>query len=198
MSPRPNVEQERREQIMNAAETVFAKKGFDAARMDDIAGQTGLSKGSLYLYFKNKSDLIIGLLERILDRNASRAPDPTDPAPGAEEELQRFADGLIRDVGRAIRLLPISYGFLAMAFRNRTVQESLKRYLNRYLGRLTGIISRGVAEGEFVTVDPGEAAIAIAAMVEGTMLLWVYDHDAVDPERHIRSGLTLLLGGLRS
>jgi AcrR family transcriptional regulator len=68
MSPRPNVSDERKVQILNAAESVFTKKGFDEARMDDIAEKTGLSKGTLYLYFKSKDDLIIAILDRIFKR----------------------------------------------------------------------------------------------------------------------------------
>ena len=68
MSPRPDVSDERKSQIINAAEGVFTKKGFDEARMDDIAEETGLSKGTLYLYFKSKDDLIIAILDRMFQR----------------------------------------------------------------------------------------------------------------------------------
>ena len=47
MSPRPDVSDERKSQILKAAESVFTQKGFDEARMDDIADKTGLSKGTL-------------------------------------------------------------------------------------------------------------------------------------------------------
>ena len=51
MSPRPDVSEERRNQILEAAMAVFARQGFEQARMDDIAQEVGLSKGALYLYF---------------------------------------------------------------------------------------------------------------------------------------------------
>ena len=49
--------QQRREEIIGAAEEVFFKRGFDEATMDDIAEKAELSKGTLYLYFKSKEDL---------------------------------------------------------------------------------------------------------------------------------------------
>ena len=49
--------QQRREEIVLAAEKVFFSKGFDLSTMDDIAEEAELSKGTLYLYFKNKEDL---------------------------------------------------------------------------------------------------------------------------------------------
>ncbi|MBT3423886.1 MAG: TetR/AcrR family transcriptional regulator [Bacteroidetes bacterium] len=50
--------------IIDAAEKVFFKKGVDAATMDDIAHEAELSKGTLYLYFKNKEDLHYAIIIR--------------------------------------------------------------------------------------------------------------------------------------
>ena len=65
MSPRPDVSEERKTQNLNTAEQVFIKKGLDEARMDDIAEETGLSKGTLTLYFKSQDQLIFSILERV-------------------------------------------------------------------------------------------------------------------------------------
>ncbi len=63
MSPRPDVSEERRTQILEAAMAVFARQGFDKARMDDIAQQARLSKGALYLYYKSKDAIISAILQ---------------------------------------------------------------------------------------------------------------------------------------
>jgi len=59
--------EERREAILDAAERVFAEKGFLTATMDEIAAQAELSKGALYLYFKNKDELFLGHSTRALE-----------------------------------------------------------------------------------------------------------------------------------
>ncbi len=51
MTPRPNVREQRRLQILQAAQHVFARMGFHKARMDDIAHEAGVSKGTLYWYY---------------------------------------------------------------------------------------------------------------------------------------------------
>ena len=56
--------QQRREEIVLAAEKVFFSKGFDLSTMDDIAEEAELSKGTLYLYFKNKEDLHMAVARR--------------------------------------------------------------------------------------------------------------------------------------
>ena len=63
MSPRPDVSEERKNQILEAAIAVFARLGFQQARMDDIARQAGLSKGALYLYYTSKDAIITALLK---------------------------------------------------------------------------------------------------------------------------------------
>jgi AcrR family transcriptional regulator len=56
--------QQRRDQIVDAAEKVIFAKGIDQTTMDEIAEEAGLSKGTLYLYFKNKNELYIAICER--------------------------------------------------------------------------------------------------------------------------------------
>ena len=56
----------RRNSILDAAEEVFFTKGFNLATMDEVAEQAELSKGTLYLYFKNKEDLFLGIACRAL------------------------------------------------------------------------------------------------------------------------------------
>lgn len=198
MSPRPNVSDERKVQIINAAEDVFTKKGFDQARMDDIAEETGLSKGTLYLYFKSKDDLIIAILDRMIQREFKQLENLDQDGMSATETIWKLTDLLTKDVLGWLRLIPIVYQFLALAFRNKYVQLALKKYINRYLDILVPIIQRGVEAGEFRQVDTREVAIAMGAMIEGTLLLWVYDRSIVEPQYHIRSGMKLLLEGVQA
>jgi len=198
MSPRPNVSDERKVQIINAAEDVFTKKGFDEARMDDIAEETGLSKGTLYLYFKSKDDLIIAILDRMFQREFKQLENLNQDELSATDTIWKITDLLTKDILGLIRLIPIVYQFLALAFRNKYVQQALKKYINRYLDILIPIIQRGIDSGEFRQVDAREVAIAGSAIIEGTLLLWVYDKSMIEPEKHIRSGMKLLLEGVQA
>jgi hypothetical protein len=105
-------------------------------------------------------------------------------------------DTATKDIKIMMRLVPITFEFMGLAFRNRFVQKSFKEYINRYLGILIPIIQYGIDNGEFRQGDPKDIAIAVGAMIEGTLLLWVYDKNIVDPEKHVRSGLKILLDGI--
>lgn len=198
MSPRPNVSDERKSQIINAAEDIFTQKGFNEARMDDIADKTGLSKGTLYLYFKSKDDLIIAILDRMFQREFKQLENLNQDGMSATDTIWHITDLLTKDILGLIRLIPIVYQFLALAFRNKYVQLALKKYINRYLDVLIPIIQRGIDSGEFRKVDTREVAIAMGAMIEGTLLLWVYDSSMVEPQHHIHSGMKLLLEGVQA
>ena len=91
MSPKPNVSEERKEQITEAATKVFAEQGFDKARMDDIAAEAKLSKGTLYLYFKSKDAIIKHLLEKLFDREFAALQLIADEPRPASEKLMLFA-----------------------------------------------------------------------------------------------------------
>jgi AcrR family transcriptional regulator len=199
MSPRPDVSEERKNQILDAATQVFMQKGFDQARMDDIVEETGLSKGTLYWYFKSKYDIIISILDRIflsaLERLKSQQKNRNL---SASEALWQFSEEAIRDYKKMLSLMPVAYEFLALAFRNKVVQKALKQYMDQYMEVLVPLIQRGIETGEFRPVDATEAAIAAGAIFEGTVLLWVYDKELVDPERHIRAGIKIWLAGVQA
>jgi len=198
MSPKPDVSEERKSQILNAAEDVFTQKGFDEARMDDIADETGLSKGTLYNYFKSKDDLIIAILDRIFQREFKVFESLDFASMSATDAIWTFAETTSKDVKMMMRLLPITYEFMGLAFRNKFVQKAFKAYFNHYMDILIPIIQHGIDSGEFRPVDAKEIALAMGAVMEGTLLLWVYDSSLVEPERHIRSGMKLLLEGVQA
>lgn len=198
MSPRPDVSEERKAQIIGAAEDVFTQKGFDQARMEDIAEQTGLSKGTLYLYFKSKDELIIAILDRIFQREFRMLETMEVPESSAADSILKFVDAVTKDIKIMLRLMPITFEFMGLAFRNKFVQQAFKTYFNRYIDMLLPIIQRGIDTGEFRKVDAYEVAIAAGAVIEGTILLWVYDKSKVEPDKHIRVGMRFLLDGLKA
>jgi AcrR family transcriptional regulator len=198
MAPRPDVSEERKKQILDAATEVFNQKGFDRARMEDIVEKTGLSKGTLYWYFKSKSQIITAILDRIFQAEFDELEMQKDANVGAAEAILQYTESAIGDFSKMMRLMPIAYEFLALAFRNSVVQEALRRYFSRYIRATVPIIQRGIDTGEFRPVDAQDAAIAIGAIFEGTILLWVYDKTMVKPERNIRLGINLLVEGIKA
>ena len=198
MSPRPDVSEERKDQILDAASEVFAEKGVHEARMDDIVKESGLRKGTLYWYFKSKDEIIISIFERLFSRELADLDNLVSDDSPAADRLLRYAERISKDVFRLLPFAPIAYEFLSLAFRRKYFREAFKIYLNNHMEILVPIIQQGVASGEFRRVDAHEAAIAIGAIFEGTLLLWVYDHSFVKPDKHILSGVILIIDGMKA
>jgi len=198
MSPRPDVSEERKDQILDAASEVFAEKGVHEARMDDIVEKSGLSKGTLYWYFKSKEEIIFGIFEQMFKREFEELGKLDGSDNSASDRLLYLTERVIKDLNHMLRLMPIAYEFISLAFRRKFIQEAFKRYFNAYLDILVPLIQQGIDSGEFRQVDALEVAIASGAIFEGTILLWVYDNKLVKPDEHIRSGINLLLEGVKT
>jgi AcrR family transcriptional regulator len=196
MSPRPDVSEQRRNQIIDAATKVFTRLGFQNARMDDIAEEARLSKGSLYWYFESKDEIILNILDNLFDNELSELNGLSDMEGSAVERLLQFSNQTITAIKDMQPLMPILLDFYALTLRRGQIQQVFAKYLRRYLLTLTPIIQHGIDQGEFHQIDPQEAAIAIGANFEGTILMWAYDPETVDMARHMRAGIQLLIAGL--
>lgn len=198
MSPRPDVSEERKDQILDAASEVFADKGVHETRMDDIVKESGLSKGTLYWYFKSKDEIVLSIFERMFSREFQELENLVDTDGSATERMLYFAERASEDIRRMLRLIPLAYEFMAWAFRRKFIQDAFKLYVNKFMDILIPLLQQGIDSGEFRNINPRAAAITVGAIIEGTILIWVYDQSLVDPEQHIREGIILLLEGLKA
>ncbi len=197
MSPRPDVSEERKSQIVEAAMIVFARSGFHEARMDDIAEEAGLSKGALYWYFDSKDGIITAIFENLFNRELAQLQGISDEPGSSRERLLKFVQLTFADLTEFISYSALFYEFYAQALRQEEIRGTLKKYLRSFLAVLTPLIEQGIARGELRTVSSKESAIAIGALIEGTILLWIYDPDLIDLEQHIESSFNLLFDGLK-
>lgn len=97
-------------QILDAALVEFSERGFNAARMDDIAGRCGLSKGGLYAHFQSKEQIFKALLTRLLAPPQWEENPPPPASAGAHAFAQWVVDAMYAALGRpasvaAMRLL---------------------------------------------------------------------------------------------
>lgn len=196
MSPRPDVREERKDQILEAATIVFTQHGFVDARMDDIVAESGLSKGALYWYFDSKDAIIIGILDRVFDWEAARWNEVLDREDSAQKKIEAFIETSLQDLDKMKPLMPIFFDFWSLSVRNKTIKKAIKRYYQRFIDIVEPIIELGIERGEFRPVDVRETALAIGALFEGTILFYAYFADIMDLETQFRTGLELILEGL--
>jgi TetR/AcrR family fatty acid metabolism transcriptional regulator len=137
----------RKEQIIDAAIKVFADKGFYNATVADVARTAGIADGTIYLYFKNKDDLLISLFETKMEKILDRFTTALSPALSAKEKLKRF-------IQLHFQLIEEDQN-LAEVFQVELRQSSkfLKDYHNQkfidFLNVIGQIIKQGQLSGEF-------------------------------------------------
>jgi AcrR family transcriptional regulator len=198
MSPRPNVSEERRSQIVQSAIQVFGRKGFDKTRMDDVATESGLSKGLLYWYFKSKEEIIIAIADLLFSAEFRKMQNLSVENRTARACLDDFVEIFLDDMNSLLKVAPVIYEFYALAFRNATVRRVMQAYLHRFVALLEPIVQHGMENGEFTPGDARQATIAIGSALEGTLLLWAYAPDIIHPEEQLRADMALLLQGLEA
>jgi TetR/AcrR family fatty acid metabolism transcriptional regulator len=198
MSPKQDVSEERKSQILDAAMETFAKKGFHKTRMADIAESSGLSKGSLYWYFDSKDAIILKLIDRVFEFEIKDLTALLTDDRSAEERLYIYTERGGQDIIKMLKWMPLVYDFLALAFRQDTIKNAIQRYYKKNLDLLVTLIQQGIDAGEFNPGSAQEAAYAIGAIIEGTVMLWLYDPAQVDILAHIKSSTKLLIKGLKS
>src|SRR3954471_485478 len=81
---------EKRERILDAAQRIFARHGFFAAKVTDIAQAAGVADGTIYLYFKSKDDLLISLFEDRMERINANLREAIEGTRGAVQRIRRI------------------------------------------------------------------------------------------------------------
>jgi AcrR family transcriptional regulator len=196
--PKNDVSEERKSQILNAAMETFSELGFHKARMSDIAETSGLSKGSLYWYFDSKDSIILNLLEKFFEPELKDLRALLTDNRSAEDRLEIYVDRVSIDMVTMVKWMPLIHDFIALAFRKEQVRKAISRYYQRHLEILLSLIQQGIDAGEFQAENAMEASIAIGSIMEGTVLLWIYDPAQIDIKYHLKTNINLLLQGLRT
>lgn len=191
----------RPQEILDAALAVFAEKGFAAARMDDIAAQAGVTKGTIYLYFDSKEAVFKTLVRESIGDTLGRVVDAANSFEGHAADLLRL---ILRTIGQFMRtsdrvVLPKivisefgNFPELARFYREEVVEKGL--------AALGSVIARGIARGEFRAVVPEHAArlciapILLAAVWRTTFA--TTDTRPYDLEGLIETHIDVLLRGL--
>ena len=142
----------RREAILDAALTVFAEHGFEAARLDDMAARAGVAKGTLYLYFKDKEALfealVRGAVSPMLDKVGEFAAAPgMKPLDVLEFFFLMFQKEVLGTKRKLLLRLIIAEGprfpSLAEFYYREVVAKGLEL--------IRSVVRKGVANGEFAS-----------------------------------------------
>ncbi len=148
---------DRRSALIDAALAVFIAKGVSGASVDDVVTTAGVAKGTFYLYFGSKDEVISAVAERMVAAVGDAVEAAAATGQGSAFERVLALGGAMAQVGHTAH----ERDLLEFIHRpeNRTVHEQMSdRIMARLAPTLAGIIGDGVAEGSFRPQDPDLAA----------------------------------------
>ena len=191
----------RPEDITAAALALFVERGYANTRLEDVATRSGVSKGTLYLYFANKEELFKAVVREGLVSPIAQVRDLIDHYEGSAFDLLGM---VLHGWWQRIGSTPVSGIPKLILAEARNFPEIAKFYLDEVvhpgLEAIVGIIDRGMKAGEFRRVDSRNVAQLVFAP---TLLVacWCnslapFDPEGMDPVRVIDEHLEMLRRGL--
>ncbi|NIJ40681.1 AcrR family transcriptional regulator [Parvibaculum indicum] len=189
----------KRQKILEAASACFAREGYDSTSMEAVAAAAGISKGSLYDYFKNKEDLFFGVFEWFQQLIMVSAMERMGDYKDARERIMAFADASIGALLEHLALYPVSLEVWAAAAKPATrdrFSDAMKNLYASYRAELAGLIREAQAEGAIrQDIDVEATAGMLIGAVDNLALHYWLDR-SFDPQAWCRAFLGSLFDGI--
>lgn len=186
--------EETKSKITEAAIKLFSTRGFNAASVDDICKDAGISKGAFYHHFESKQALFLALLDgwlQTIDHAIEASKDKTVP-----ETFMQITEAFPYIFATANENLPMFLEFWLQASRDEKIwQASVKPY-RRYHKYFTDLIKKGVDEGSFVEVDPELTSRMIMSTAMGMLLQSLLDPKGAKWEKVARDSTNMLVNSM--
>ncbi|MCE9521244.1 MAG: TetR/AcrR family transcriptional regulator [Alphaproteobacteria bacterium] len=188
-------------ELLDAAVGVFAEKGFASARLEDIAARAGVSKGTVYLYYDSKEAILRALIKAIpvarIEGFEKLAEADAGPADQTLRSVLQLFGAMIRDpvmiqFPRLVIGESGNFPWIAETYRQEVISRGVEM--------LSGIIAKGIAQGQFRDVDAKRAAFAAIAPIL-FVAIWRttferFDDTQLDAQAFIDQHIATFLRGL--
>jgi len=156
----------RRTAIIDAARSVFARKGFTRSIIDEIAQEAEIAKGTVYLYFRSKKEIYRAVLDQDMEFVKKSTLERIDAAENLKDKIQAFALARLENAETRkefFRIMDTESGALSYT------RSQYRDWLREPVLRLAWAIEDASKRGEICCVSSEKAAWVIADMTKGTI-----------------------------
>jgi AcrR family transcriptional regulator len=168
VSPRPNVEEQRRREILQAACRAIARRGFAAVRISDIAGLANTSTGTVHYYFANKEDVLHQALRFAFEQSLDRQLTEMRTLSSARDRLVRLIELNLPEDPEVVQEWVVWMEFWIEALHRPEMRPVNEELYGHWRKIVSDIISEGQSSGEFETAAaPGDLANEFVALMDG-------------------------------
>jgi AcrR family transcriptional regulator len=186
--------EETRARILDAAVRRFAIAGYDAASVDDICNEAGVSKGAFYHHYPTKQAIFLALMQGwlgMIDLGMDAVHKDTVP-----DTLMQMTNLLPGVFAAAEDRLPMFLEFWLQASRDEKIWKAMIAPYHHYQEHFARLVEDGIAEGSLKPADSHVAAQVIVSLAVGLVLQGVLDPHGADWEKTARESMQILMNGL--
>ncbi|HEY2943136.1 MAG TPA: TetR/AcrR family transcriptional regulator [Vicinamibacteria bacterium] len=170
---------DKRSRILQAAVRVFARRGYFAARVADVARRAGVADGTIYLYFRNKEDILVSLFDEVMSEHLEgkgRDLEPGEPAPA---RLRAIAERHLGLLGRNRDLAIVFQVELRQS--TKFMERFTASWLQDYFALIADVIAQGQREGTLRADLPVKVATkAFFGVLDEMVTSWILSRKAYD------------------
>jgi len=168
---KPQRRQDTRERLLQAAQLVFARHGYDRATVDEIVREAGFSKGAFYVHFASKEDLFWEMLDERIRREQEAFRRAVDARAPVVENVRTVLSAVFALVEEDPLWPAMLLEFWAHAGRNEKVRRRLADMYRRWRDLTVEILAAGQEAGRVrKDIDVEFVASVLVAMVEGSIM----------------------------
>ncbi|AYK64762.1 TetR family transcriptional regulator [Bacillus subtilis subsp. subtilis] len=184
-------------QIIDAAVEVIAENGYHQSQVSKIAKQAGVADGTIYLYFKNKEDILISLFKEKMGQFIERMEEDIKEKATAKEKLALVISKHFSLLAGDHNLAIVTQ--LELRQSNLKLRQKINEILKGYLNILDGILTEGIQSGELKEgLDVRLARQMIFGTIDETVTTWVMNDQKYDLAALSDSVLELLVSGIHN
>lgn len=184
-------------QIIDAAIIVIAENGYHQSQVSKIAKQAGVADGTIYLYFKNKEEILVSVFEEKMEIFADNLKEIIQQEISSSEKLYKMIENHFMVLSSDHHLATVTQLELRQA--NLALRLRINAVLRNYLVLLDTILKEGIEQGEFDhSIDIRLARQMVFGTIDETTTTWVmneHKYDLVDLTEKVHR---LLLNGIKA
>jgi len=180
--------------ILQAAVKVFARKGYFAARVSEIAREAKVADGTIYLYFRNKEDILVSLFDRTMSEHILKGREELRCVRGVRASLQTIAEHHLRLLGGNRDLAVVFQVELRQS--TKFMERFTASWLKDYLALVSQVIEEGQRDGTLRRDLPrGLLTKAFFGILDEMVTSWVLSRKRYDLGKEAAPVVDLLLRG---
>jgi TetR/AcrR family fatty acid metabolism transcriptional regulator len=185
---------DKRRRILDAAVKVFARKGYFGAKVSEIARRADVADGTIYLYFRNKEDILVSLFDEVMSEHIERGRRETLVLADAPARLRAIAVHHLRLFG-GNRDLAVVFQ-VELRHSTRFLERFTSSWLQDYFALLADVIEQGKREGSLrADLQPKVATKAFFGALDEMVTSWILGRKDYDLSHLADPVVDLFLNG---